>query len=69
MLLVGIWNGGLSDDEAVEDLANFNLHVMCFLVLNLEDGVPDYSVLSRFSNYLMTAHTWDGLLEQIHQQI
>ncbi|MDV6344237.1 transposase [Nitrosomonas sp. Is37] len=32
MLLVGIWNGGLSD-EAVEDMANSNLHVMRFLGL------------------------------------
>ncbi len=30
MLLVGIWNGGLSD-ESVEDMANSNLHVMRFL--------------------------------------
>ncbi|PXW91213.1 hypothetical protein C8R34_101122 [Nitrosomonas sp. Nm84] len=27
MLLVGMWNGGLSD-ESMEDLANSNLHVM-----------------------------------------
>jgi len=32
MLLVGIWNGGLSD-EAVDDMANANLHVMRFLGL------------------------------------
>ncbi len=34
MLLVGIWNGGLSD-ESVEDMANSNLHVMRFLDLSL----------------------------------
>ncbi|MCP5246669.1 MAG: transposase, partial [Burkholderiales bacterium] len=39
MLLVGIWNGGLSD-ESVEDMANANLHVMRFLGLDLEDDVP-----------------------------
>ncbi len=44
MLLVGIWNGGLSD-ESVEDMANSNLHVMRFLGLSLEDDVPDHSVL------------------------
>jgi IS5 family transposase len=30
MVLVGIWNGDLSD-ESVEDMANSNLHVMRFL--------------------------------------
>lgn len=68
MLLVGIWNGGLSD-EAVEDMANSNLHVMRFLGLNLEDDVPDHSVLSRFRTRLTAAHAWDGLLEQINHQI
>ena len=43
MLLVGLWHGGLSD-EAVEDMANVNLHVLCFLGLALEDDVPDHSV-------------------------
>jgi len=68
MLLVGIWNGGLSD-EAVEDMANSNLHVMRFLGLSLEDDVPDHSVLSRFRTRLTAAHAWDGLLEQINHQI
>ncbi|WP_090579445.1 transposase [Nitrosomonas sp. Nm58] len=30
-------------DEAVEDMANVNLHVMRFLGLNLEDDVSDHS--------------------------
>jgi len=47
MLLVGIWNGGLSD-ESVEDMANSNLHVMWFLGLSLEDDVPNHSELLRF---------------------
>ena len=47
LLLIGIWNDGLSD-EAVEDMANSNLHVMRFLGLALEDDVPDHSVLSWF---------------------
>ena len=68
MLLVGIWNGGLSD-EAVDDMANANLHVMRFLGLNLEDDVPDHSVLSHFRTRLTAAHAWDGLLEQINRQI
>ena len=68
MLLVGIWNGGLSD-EAVEEMANSNLHVMRFLGLSLEDEVPDHSVLSRSRTRLTIATAWDGLLEQINQQI
>jgi len=68
MLLVGVWNGGLSD-EAVEDMANSNLHVMRFLGLALEDDVPDHSVLSRFRTRLTKAQAWDGLLEAINQQI
>ncbi|PXW87295.1 IS5 family transposase [Nitrosomonas sp. Nm84] len=68
MLLVGIWNGGLSD-ESVEDMANSNLHVMRFLGLSLEDDVPDHSVLSRFRTRLTAADAWDGLLAQINAQI
>lgn len=64
MLLLGIWNGGLSD-EAVEDMANSNLHVMCFLGLSLEDNVPDHSVLFRFRTCLTVARSWDSLLEQL----
>jgi IS5 family transposase len=42
LLLVGLWHGGLSD-EAVEDMANVNLHVLHFLGLGLalENDVPD----------------------------
>lgn len=68
MLLVGIWNGGLSD-ESVEDMANSNLHVMRFLGLSLEDDVPDHSVLSRFRTRLTAAKAWDGLLEEINRQV
>ncbi len=68
MLLVGIWNGGLSD-ESVEDMANSNLHVMRFLDLSLEEDVPDHSVLSRFRTRLTKAGAWDALLVQINRQI
>lgn len=68
MLLVGIWNGGLSD-ESVEDMANSNLHVMRFLGLSLEDDVPDHSVLSRFRTRLTAADAWDGLLARVNEQI
>ena len=59
MLLVGIWNGGLSD-EAVEEMANSNLHVMRFLGLSLEDEVADHSVLSR-SRTRLTIAAWVGM--------
>lgn len=68
MLLVGLWHGGLSD-EAVEDMANVNLHVLCFLGLSLEDDVPDHSVLSRFRTKLTQAEAWDGLLAEVNRQI
>lgn len=68
MLLVGIWHGGLSD-ESVEDMANANLHVMKFLGLDMEDEVPDHSVLSRFRTRLTTAKAWDGLLDEVNRQI
>lgn len=42
---------------------------MRFLGLNLEDDVPDHSVLSRFRARLTVAHARDGLLEQINRQI
>ncbi|MCC8997035.1 MAG: transposase [Nitrosomonas sp.] len=68
MLLVGIWNGGLSD-ESVEDMANSNLHVIRFLGLSFEDDVPDHSVLSRFRTRLTVVKVWDGLFAEINQQI
>lgn len=68
MLLVGIWNGGLSD-ESVEDMSNSNLHVMRFLGLSLEDDVPDHSVLSRFRTRLTAADAWDELLARVNEQV
>ncbi len=68
ILLVGIWSGGLSNGS-VEDMANSNLYVMRFLGLSLEEDVPDHSVLSRFRTRLTAANAWDGLLEEINQQI
>ncbi len=63
MLLIGLWHGGISD-ESVEDMANANLHVMKFLGLDMEDDVPDHSVLSRFRTRLTTAKAWDGCFTQ-----
>ncbi len=68
MLLVGLWHGGLSD-QAVEGMANVNLHALCFLGLSLEDDVPDHSVLSRFRTKLTKAQAWDALLSEVNRQI
>lgn len=49
-------------------MANVNLHELCFLVLSLEDDVPDYSVFlcplgSRGSGRRCAqAQAWDELL-------
>ena len=68
MLLVGIWDKGLSD-EAVEDMANANPHVMRFLGIRLEDHVPDHSVLSCFRTALTHAKAWDALFNSVNQQL
>jgi IS5 family transposase len=68
MLLIGVWYNGLSD-EAVEDIANSNLYVMQFLGLQLEDNVPDHSVLSKFRTALTKARVWDSLLDEVNRQL
>lgn len=35
----------------------------------MEDDVPDHSVLPRFRTRLTTAKAWDGLLDEVNQQI
>jgi IS5 family transposase len=50
-------------------MANVNLHVLFFLELALEDGVPDHSVLSRFRTKLTKTQAWDALLSEINRQI
>ena len=68
MLMIGIWNGGLSD-EKVEYMANSDLYAIRFLNIKLEDDVPDHSVLSRFRTALTKARAWDHLLEAVNQQL
>ena len=51
---VWLWHGEISD-ESIEEMANANLHVMKFSGLDMEDEVPDHSVLSRFRTCLTTA--------------
>ena len=67
-LLVGYWMGRLSD-QPVEEAANENLSVMRFLGLNLEDPVPDHSVLSRFRSHVTQKGTFEKLLNKINAQL
>ena len=60
--------GGLSD-QPVEEAANENLSVMRFLGLNLEDPVPDHSVLSRFRSHLTQKEAFEKLLNKINAQL
>lgn len=50
MLLPGIWYD--LSDEKVDESVNENLSMMHFCGLNIEDNVPDHSVLSRFRTEL-----------------
>jgi IS5 family transposase len=50
MLLIGIWYD-LSDRD-VEDMVSENLSAMKFCGLQLENNVPDHTVLSRFRTKL-----------------
>ena len=68
MLLVGYWNGGLSD-RLIEEMANENLSVMLFLGLNLEDSVPDHSVIARFRKRLTENDGFESLLNVVNSQI
>lgn len=68
MLLVGIWNGGLSD-RAVEEMVNENLSAMSFCGLQLESTVPDHSCLSRFRSILAKNNGFEAVLALINKQL
>jgi transposase, IS5 family len=68
MLLVGFWNGGLSDRD-VEDMVNENLSAMAFCGLQLESDVPDHSCLSRFRSRLAANEGFESLLTEINSQM
>jgi IS5 family transposase len=67
MLLIGIWYD-LSDRE-VEEMVNENLSAMKFCGLQLENEVPDHSVLSRFRTRLTKNRTFEKLLSEINTQL
>ena len=68
MLLIGIWNGGLSDRD-VEEMVCENLSAMRFCGLQLESSVPDHSCLSRFRTALTKDNGFEALLTCINQQL
>ena len=67
MLLLQTWYK-LSDYE-VEDKVNDCLSFMKFVGLDLEDEVPDHSVLSRFRTVLTKNNALDKLMESINHQL
>ena len=67
MGLLQTWYG-LSDYE-VEEQVNDSLSFMRFVGLQLEDSVPDNSVISRFRTCLTKAGAYEGLLDHINNQL
>jgi IS5 family transposase len=57
MLLIGIWYD--LSDEKVEESVNDSLSMMRFCDLDIEDRVPDHSVLSRFRSELTVKKAFD----------
>jgi len=67
MLLLGIWYD--LSDEKVEESVNENLSMMRFCDLEIEDNVPDHSVLSRFRTELTEKKAFDRILKKINRQL
>jgi IS5 family transposase len=67
MLLLGIWYD--LSDEKVEESVNDSLSMMSFCGLDIEDSVPDHSVLSRFRTELTQKKAFDRLFKKINRQL
>ncbi|MDR2585554.1 MAG: IS5 family transposase, partial [Prevotellaceae bacterium] len=67
MLLIGIWYD--LSDEKVEESVNDSLSMMRFCDLEIEDSVPDHSVLSRFRTELTEKKAFGRLLKKINRQL
>lgn len=67
MMLLQTWYR-LSDPE-VEDMVNENLSAMAFCGLQIEDDVPDHSVISRFRKELTEKKAFDRLLRKFNAQL
>src|SRR6478752_2566352 len=63
MCLLQTWYG-LSDYE-VEDKVNDSLSFMQFVGLQLEDDVPDHSIISRFRTELTNKDAFEKIFEKI----
>ena len=68
MLLIGVWNGSLSD-RLVEEMLNENLSAMNFCGLRLEDQVPDHTRLSRFRTLLTEKRAFEPIMNLINDQL
>jgi IS5 family transposase len=64
MLLIGIWYD-LSDRDC-ELMVNDSLSAMRFCDLQLEDSVPDHTVLSRFRTELTEKGVFDLIFQQVN---
>src|SRR5215831_13546558 len=67
MCLLQTWYG-LSDYE-VEEKVNDSLSFMRFVGLQLEDEVPDHSVVSRFRTEMTKQKAYEKIFEQINEQL
>jgi len=67
MCLLQTWYG-LSDYE-VEEKVNDSLSFMRFVGLQLEDEVPDHSVISRFRTEMTKRNAYETIFEQINEQL
>lgn len=56
-------------DYGVEDYVNENLTAMRFCGLELEDTVPDHSVISRFRSEMSRKGVMDKLLKEVNRQL
>ena len=56
-------------DYGVEEQVNDSLSCMRFCGLQLEDEVPDHSVVCRFRKALNDTNAWETLLAQINSQL
>lgn len=56
-------------DYGIEEQVNDTLSFMRFCGLQLEDDVPDHSVVCRFRKALNESRAWEVLLQQINTQL
>lgn len=67
MLLIGIWYN--LSDERTEEMVCENLSASKFCGLEVEDEVPDHSVLSRFRKELTEKRAFERILNIVNQQL